>query len=129
MGIFSECLTNMFVFLLLFLRRKSLGFTHISDQRQLKLLIQKWQKLKRECPSGQQLTDPQAVPSPQVHKHISLGHWQAQLGKSQLPQSGYVCPAKGWQRQHLSGRDRTEELRTKQSCNTMHQYLAGEQIR
>lgn len=128
MGIFSECLTNMFVFLF-FLRRKSSGFTHISDQRKLKLLFQKWQELKRECPSWQQITGPQAVPFPQVHKHISLGHWQVQLGKSQLLQSGCICLAKGWQRQHLSGRDRTEDLRTKQSCNTMHQYLVGEQTR
>ena len=127
LGIFSECLTNMFFSC--FLRRKSSGFTHISDQRKLKLLLQKRQKLQWECPSQQQITGPPAVPFPQVHKHISLGHWQAQLGKSQLPQSGCVCLAKGWQRQHLSGRERTEALRAKQSCNRTHPYLAGEQTR
>ncbi|MXQ82644.1 hypothetical protein E5288_WYG009638 [Bos mutus] len=46
--------------------RKSSGFTHISDQRKLKLLLQKWQKLKRECPPQQQITGPPAVPFPQV---------------------------------------------------------------
>lgn len=91
LGIFNGCLINICYSKS---RKRNSELIHLSDEREPKLL-QKWPKVKRRCVQWQKGTGPQAVTFPQVHKHIGLGHWQAQLGSSQLPQSGCICLAKG----------------------------------
>lgn len=64
----------------------------------------------------------------QAHQFRSLASAAEQ--KANSCKSGCICLAKGWQRQHLSGRDRTEgsePSRAVTRCTA--EYLVGEQTR